>query len=343
MGVTQFTDCSPIFIVGSGRSGTTLLQLMINSHPDIFICGEIHYFDQILTIKKRLPSIEKIDDLQTFFLLVRKTYGSQFLVGVDAVLDQVKRRMICDNARTYQMFYRYMLEEGAVAKGARRYGEKTPENIRYIDHLIDIFPHAKIIHIIRDPRAVVASLRKVDWSGPSIAINTIKWKLDVLQSQEISKRFRSYYELRYEDLVADPKKQLTMICRFIGEEFNAKMLEYYKTADRYIKNEECKKGTFVPVTTDNVERWRQELSMSQVYIIQKLTGKLMEKFCYEQKVVSWYSKIISPFVLALELLKYVKYKTKDIHMRRSTNTGIIWGESETLYKMLFKAIFKLRG
>jgi hypothetical protein len=331
----RLPDCNPIFIVGAGRSGTTLLQLMINAHPHIAICGEIHYFDQVLEIKNHVPSLETLKDLDTFFSLLRTTHDLQHFPEAELIFRTVKQRLAQEHNRTYERFYRYVLEEYAKINGAKRYGEKTPSNVRYLKQLIQIFPNAQIIHIVRDPRAVVASRLKMPWTADDVVINILKWKVDILYGKEFPKDIASYLELRYEDLVSNPEHQLNRICEFVGEEYDSRMMEYYKTSKKHIKAEPWKEGTYRPVNTIAVEKWRRELSAAQLYIVQKIVGSLMEQFGYKPIEVKWSAKIVSPIVFVIELAKYVNYKLREIYARRAAPEIRYWGEWKTIYRKLF--------
>jgi hypothetical protein len=106
----------------------------------------------------------------------------------------------------------------------------------------------------------------------------------------------SYVELRYEDLVSAPEYQLKRICAFIGEEFDSKMLEFYKTSQKYIKKEPWKEGTYRPINTRAVDRWTQHLSEAQIFIIQKMVGTLIARFGYKPLRISVRAKLFSPVV-----------------------------------------------
>jgi Sulfotransferase family len=337
----KFSGCFPIFIVGSPRSGTSLLQLMIDAHPNITISGEVHFFDQILEIKKHVPSLKDPNDFEMFYSLLNKIHDLQFFPDADKVFPNVKREMASDPGRSYESFYKGVLEQVAKGKGARRYGEKTPTNIRYLDQLVEIFPNAKIIHIIRDPRGVVASKMKMPWSSNDIVTNTLKWKLDVECGLEFSKTSRSYYELRYVDLVSDPEIQLKKVCEFIGEAYDSKMLDYRKSSQRFAKDKPWMQGTYQKVYKTAVETWQTELSETQIYIIQRMVYPLLIRFGYEPFRIRFRAKLLAPIVFLNEMFKFLKYKGREFYERKYIDTETqYWGESRNLYKMFFRRLFK---
>ena len=106
-------SCNPVFVVGAVRSGTTLLQLLLDSHPDIAILGEVHYFDQILQIKQHIPELSHQGALDRFFDLVRQVDNIHYLAEADELFDIVKGQLENEPDPTYEHFYRYLLSEYA--------------------------------------------------------------------------------------------------------------------------------------------------------------------------------------------------------------------------------------
>ncbi|HEX9757383.1 MAG TPA: sulfotransferase [Nitrospiria bacterium] len=336
-----FQDCFPIFVVGAARSGTTMLQLIINAHPKIAIFGEIHYFDQILQIKRFIPSMSRDEDLEKFFSFVRRIRAFQFLPGIEEILSGVKDRMLVIKSRTYEGFYRILLEEYAKIKGATRFGEKTPGNVRHIDQLFRIFPNAKVIHIIRDPRDVVASSLKMPDASKDIIIHALSWASDIVLGNHFSNREESYIEVRYEDLTQHPKEEMERLCRFVGEEYSETMLEFYKTSTNYFKNEPWKKGTLKRVNTQSIRKGEKVLSRSKIFIIQKLTGFLMREYGYEFSSIAFNKKLLAFIYLPIELLKSSMHQIKKMNLRRKPNKNlIVSGQNQALPKTFFSLLLK---
>jgi hypothetical protein len=334
-----FSDCSPIFVVGAGRSGTTLLQLLLNAHPNIAIFGELQYFSQICQIKKDILSLYEAADINNFFNSLKKTAAYAFWPSDELLIEKTKNRLINTTRPSYENFFLFLMEEFAKSQTASRFGEKSPQNIRYLFELKHIFPNCKIIHIVRDPRDVVASCLRMDWTSNDIVINALKWKCDMLYAHEFKHNDNVILEIRYEDLLSSPQKTLKSICQFIGEEFDEKMLEFFKDAKKYIRDEPWKEGTFKPLNKNAVERWRRDLSGAQVFIIEKITGIFLAKYGYARAETSTSVKLAAPFVFCKEVLSYIAYKFNQKKGRKKDG-DIIYGENTQLNKMLLKAIFK---
>jgi hypothetical protein len=334
----------PVFVVGSGRSGTTMLQMVLNAHPKIAIMGEVHYFDQIRQLAALQPSLATSADLDRLFTLLDRVDAVQYLPDAAALFARVRARMEADGRRTLDRFYVTLLAEYGRAEGAERTGEKTPENVRYLDEIIRLLPGAKIIHIVRDPRDVVASLVRMPWTSNDVIVNALKWKCDVLYARDFARAHPgSYLEVRYENLTEGPEAELRRICAFLGEEYAPQMLDFYRTSKHRIKNEPWKEGTLRPINTGARRKWEAELSQAQAFIVEKLTAPLLTDCGYEPADISARAKWISPLVFCRELTRYIAYKTRDMRLRRRERADIIYGENRKLHRMIPKALFRRNG
>jgi len=330
----------PIFVVGTPRSGTTLLALLLNAHSDIAIMGELHFFDQILRIQKWVPSLATDADLDNFSSHIRRTYAFQFLPYGEDLLSATLQRLRRDGETTYERFYQYALDEFARRERVWVPGEKSPSNLRYIDHIMRIFPNAKIVHIVRDPRAVAASLSRMPWASFGVLVNALKWKLDILGTRQY-RDCHTYREIQYEELVSQPRSSLKKLCEFLEVPYADKMLEYHKTQAAYIKSEPWKDGTRQPISKTNVAAWRQQLSVTQIHMIQFVTRHQMNDYGYDPVEIPARTKIALPFSLFVEILRYLSFKVKQRQLRATDNPSVqYFGESRTLWIGVLRALFR---
>lgn len=334
----SFNDISPIFVVGAGRSGTTLLQLMMNAHPSITIQGELHFFEEILDLKKDIPTLTEDRDLAAFFDRLPRLYSLRYLPNLEKQLGVVGRKMR-KGRRGYEDFHRYMLEAHASEEGAQRIGEKTPSNVRYMNQLLTMYPNARIVHIIRDPRGVVASMIKAPFTGNDALTNSIKWRMDIEYSQTFRNNHSdNYLELKYEKLTYDAAKELTRVCRFIGEDYNPRMLDFYRTAHSYVKDEPWKKSTSDAVHGSSTDKWKKQLTGSQIYIIEIIAGPLMDKLGYAKCTLPIWVKLVTPFVMIGEIFKYAQYKYTRVLDRRRKDSNTIFGSNRRFYKGFLRLV-----
>ncbi|MGD1805918.1 sulfotransferase family protein [Dapis sp. BLCC M126] len=188
----------PIFIIGCPRSGTTLLRLILDSHPNIS-CG---------------PETQFLEDLQT---IVGRHWIRIERYGFEKNYWYQK---IGDFFDSFQMEY-------AAKRGKKRWAEKSPNYTMKLGFINALFPKSQFIHIIRDGRDVVASHR--DRWGYKAGIRSIRtWRNHVKSAVKFGKKSpkNCYYELRYEELVKNTEKTLLPLFEFLQEPWDANVLKY---------------------------------------------------------------------------------------------------------------------
>jgi hypothetical protein len=272
----------PIFVVGVGRSGTSLLQSMLASHPSVVFppeTGMMRHF-----VRGRV-----------FEHLFRQA-------GLDAVVERLEQderigNMEPDHARLVVPFrdegrpfsdiglYRELLRQSALLAGKPRVGDKDPRLIEYLPLVKRHFPDAMIIHVVRDPRDVLASKKKAAWSknrNPLLHIfaNRVQWKM----GRKVGRKLfgKNYTEVVYESLIHSPQDELGRLCQWLGVPYEASMLEFASTAKKLVRPEELswKKETLGPILKDNTEKWRSELSDWEIALSESLSTDLLAEQGY---------------------------------------------------------------
>jgi len=154
----------PIFIVGASRSGTNLLRAAMNKHSTLWISGETHYFDDLRT---RLDPHAALLDGEAercenyFRALEHRPYGQEGQPDAgDLNLEELRAEAHALGGHA-DAYFEGFCRLRARRNDKRRWGEKTPRHVFRIGEILDAFPSAKIICLVRDPRAVAASYR--DW------------------------------------------------------------------------------------------------------------------------------------------------------------------------------------
>ena len=264
----------PIFIVGCPRSGTTLLRRMLDRHPALAICGATHF--QRLVYSRR-KAFGDISDPSKRRRLVSEYLASPPMkeIGLDtaALAEKLSRE-----ATNYQALFTSILSYYADSQGKPRFGEKTALHAFFLETLCEWFPNAMILHIIRDPRAAVASLQHAPWASSSVVANARKW----LTFTQAARRYRGwpgYLEVRYEAVVRDPVRELSTICSFLGEEYSASMIV---PDDDSSPGYESVTRWRTAVTSARVDVWKKELPAAQVAQIEWVLGREMESCGYER-------------------------------------------------------------
>lgn len=210
----------PLFIVGSERSGTTLLAILMSRHSRLAVTSETEYLSKFVPRRwwHRLPKLSHEDFIERFWHTRRI---ADLELDRQAVIDRFRRH----NA-TYRDFFRALLEEFAAREGKPLVGEKSPSHLPHVPQLLRWFPEARIVGIVRDGRDVVQSLMKMPWTnGESIRSQCLKW----IKSARLARRWRRRYPsqvalVKFENLVRDPENVLRKVDAFAGLPFEPAQL-----------------------------------------------------------------------------------------------------------------------
>jgi hypothetical protein len=169
--------------------------------------------------------------------------------------------------------------------GAERWGDKSPMYTGYIDLMAEIFPTAQFIHLIRDGRDVVLSTVSTykERFYVDVYFAARSWKRRVRKALASAARLDSnrYYELRYEELAADPESALRAICEFLGEIYVPEMAEPHRMAREHIRPKSLHAPVRKPPTTRSSGRWRKEMSKPDQRLVQAVAGDLLNELGHE--------------------------------------------------------------
>lgn len=267
-------SAAPIFIVGSPRSGTTLLRQILDRHPALAICGETHFQALVYVRRKAFGDLSDPGNRRRLIDEYLATRHAK-LIGLDT--PELAERLSRE-ATSYRAMFTSILTYYADSQGKPRYGEKTPRHALFLGTLCEWFPNAVILHMVRDPRAAVASLQREPWAPGSVVLNARRW-LKLNQAARKSREHPGYLEVRYEDLVTEPAGELRKICSFLGEEYAPSML--VPREDPTIVGESMRRSR-TGITSSRLELWRKELTVAQVAQIEWAAGPGLESFGYKR-------------------------------------------------------------
>lgn len=275
----------PIFIVGANRSGTTLLRLILNAHSRIAVPDELIYFDSYLAgipvERWRNPGLSSE---------AYEAFVDRFLSKNCRPLDELDRgqlkKEILAGRPDFKRPYRCALEAWARHYGKERWGEKTPGNLFYADVILDMFPEARFLYVVRDPRAGVASMQEVSFFPDDVIFNALSRRKHDTEGRALLERHVPSAQRRtvqYEDLVRDPEASTRSMCHFLDEPFEPQMLRFHEKADRYMK-EKAKQSYNAaatrPITDDRIDAWKDQLTLDQVATVEHVCADIMRGFGY---------------------------------------------------------------
>src|SRR5258708_2242159 len=275
-----------LFVVGCTRSGTTLLQRMLNNHPQLAVVNDSHFAMQVI---RRLKGT--IDPLLTPELVEKvRTYPRFSRLGLsDEDVYQAASKSV-----TYSDFVGALYSEHGRLNGKQLAGEKSPGFVRHLPRLHALFPWVKTIHIIRDGRDVALSM--LEWTrqgkGPAasfelwqeepIAVCALWWLKKVEAGLQAGRSLdpNKYREVRYEDLVANPGDFLQTLADFLNLPYTREMLDYYVGKTRN-EPELTTKQRWLPVTP-GLRDWRRRMNERELELFEALAGDLLSGLGYHR-------------------------------------------------------------
>ncbi len=282
------------FIVGVGRSGTTMLRLMLDAHPDLAIPPETHFVPDLIDAIDGGASPEQAVETMT---AVRQ--WGDLHTDPGNVVDAWRQLDSFAAGPALRSFYEMYAER----QGKARYGEKTPAYVKNMRKIERALPEARFIHVIRDGRDVALSRwkRTLGDKDPAPAAQVAAgWQRRIRRAQKQGGKLRHYLELRYEDLVTDTEPNLRRIAQFLELEWNPVMLTYYEHAAERMaemardlpaadgkptrpgqERMQAHAMTQKPPDPSAMYRWKEKMSPADVVAFDGAAGELLDELGYE--------------------------------------------------------------
>ena len=245
------------FIVGCPRSGTTMVQQALNRHSGIVIPPETKYFFSFYGHSRSCQARH-----------VARLNGD---LGIRLPAPETRINSPTDGRAFYDLMARQYVERLG-KKDVVSFGEKTPEHTGHLHRIRELFPASKIVVLCRDGRDVALSLTKVPWMSPNLYVNFLVW----LYYQRVVRGIRdsgfpNLYLVRYEDIVANPRKELSGILDFLGLPYEPAVADGWGNREGVPEREYAwKERALQKITTERVGQFRQELDMTQIEILERL-------------------------------------------------------------------------
>jgi len=298
-----------VFLVGCPRSGTTLLQEMLNAHPSIALAPELFYIRNYINHPEQIGPLASIENRQK---LAEDIVNQHWFPKLYWETQNFKE-WILSKGKSHKRVYRGLLEQYGSRKSAQWIGDKTPNNILYIQQIVDLFPNARFIHIVRDPRAVVNSWKKVPWTTGSRTGDAKVWRKYNKAIFSVPSNIRSkIYTVIYKELLTHPKKELTGICHFLSLDYTEEMESYTAMESSFeIKKEPWKAKANRPPDPNRINSWKNSLTKTEITAIESITTPLMRKWNYQPISPLWLRLLFWPFRLVLPYWTYFFRKMRD--------------------------------
>lgn len=269
-----------LFVIGVGRSGTTLLQSMLNAHSKVAFTPETHFLYHYLSpLNKSLPPSTPEE-------LLSRIGKDQSLNRLKLDFPSIVLKLKYDSNIWVHFFYAF-LDAYAAKENVENIGDKDPMNSALLKVIKKHFPDAWVVHIIREPRDVLLSRLKSKWGQkyPLLAhLGDHKVSLEKALKEGPELFDEKYIETRYEDLITEPEKEIRKICDRLPIEFEDGMLDFEKSSSQLVSQEEqqWKGNIFGRILRGNTNKWKKGLNSYQRNVSGLILGDLIERLGYEK-------------------------------------------------------------
>jgi len=250
----------PIYIVGVGRSGTSLLQSMLGSHPQIYTVPETSFLRRyVFSHENNQPLAETDSHLDRIPGLKANLLGK---TKKTELLDLYNQELFLNSDSKYIL-------------------DKDPRLIEYIPTLQKVIPNAKVIVVYRDPRDVLASKMKARWSAGRHLISYLVSSKVQLNDGRLLATNNEVFFVKYENLLSDAGLVLNEVCGYLEVKFDSGMLDFQSVAQKLVQKDEMdwKKETLQPLNKNNINNWKNQLSNLEAYV----SYLNVKNFCDENK------------------------------------------------------------
>jgi Sulfotransferase family len=291
---------NPIIVGGDGRSGTTLLSVVLDSHPNLSVGSELHFNG------KRLPNLGPYMEecLHAFRKGVRANAADEQLrpgirfilrcersgIPPEKLAEGIRAARSATNSDLERFedrcdLVRRLGEHNCTQNNAERWGFKIMREIRNLTRYGEVWPDACFIHIIRDGRDVAASQLKEhgSWGYGSIEKAAEGW-VSVIEGARKSAEGLKYREIKYENLAECPEQTLSRLIAWSGEDWDDALLEHYQAKHALFESKvrhPSRDQVAKPINTSAVGRFECDLTKEQISAFEGIAGHVLEDLHYE--------------------------------------------------------------
>ncbi len=285
-----------VFVVGNSRSGTTMMGRILGKHPSVYTFGELHFFGQLcappFSSKVGRKEIEKLTS--QLFCIQRegyRTHGNprRFLSEAQLFLES-----LTPYPETQAELFDAFLHHIAAENSRNIPCDQTPRNVFYIADILQLYPKARIINMIRDPRDVLLSQKGKwkrrflggsdmpmketfrDWVNYHPITISYIWRTAVTAAEQFLQHER-VVSVYFEELLTHPDMTVKSICDFVGITYTDEMLQVPQVGSSVAEDQPQQLG----INPHRAHSWQNgELSSAEIYLNQKINAALMKKHSY---------------------------------------------------------------
>ena len=262
----------PFYVIGVGRSGTTLLRLMLDGHSRLAVPGEAPWVTSVGLAAGARPMKELLEEIITH------SRFHEWGLDESSARTAAARR----SPKTWPALVDALFSAFAEKQSKNRWGDKTPTHIDHLPVLARWFPSAQFVHIVRDGRAVAASLAEQAWGPRNPMSASFYWRGAVQRARRYGARLgpTRYLEVRLEDLIDDTQAGLERICEFLEEPFETAMLDYPVRVAATNKPIAPPHAALALPPTPGLRDWRHEMTPLAQRAVESVCRPALKRFGY---------------------------------------------------------------
>lgn len=266
----------PFFVVGSARSGTTLLRLMLNSHPDVAVPPESRFVTE-------LYEQDEVDAEETL-----RALGEHHRFGAwELPLEDVRAELGKSGRVRFVEVVSAAYRAYAEAHDKVRWGDKTPRYVEHIPLIAGLFPDARFVHLVRDGRNVALSYADVPFGPKTVGQAAELWSGRVAAGIAAGRPLghERYMEVRYERLTeaGQTEEQLRQLCDFLSLPFDERMLAYAQTGSGVLERATQYNPHVTEGVQSHVRSWESSMPDEHVEIFEAVAGEVLSQLGYERR------------------------------------------------------------
>jgi hypothetical protein len=272
-------DISPIFIGGLDRSGKTTMRAFLHSHPNIAIPAVgsnmwTYFYNQYGDLRNPENFERCLSDMLSY----------KHVLHLDPDPERIRREFL-QGPQNYARLFSLFLIHFADRENKPRWGVQTGLIERYADQIIEAYPGAKIIHMLRDPRDRYAGSLELWPNGRLRAGGSVsRWFYTTYLAKRNNEKYpKAYMVVRFEDLIRNPELTIRRVCDFLDEKYYSDMLEMVGAIEHRDKlmRKSNMYGKTPPLSEEYIGIFKEVVPKQERYFIQTFIGNLMKSYGYE--------------------------------------------------------------
>ena len=287
---------SIVFVVGASRSGTTMLARILGRNEEVYTLNEMHYFGDLFDFRDKSSLLTGGKLLKTTAKLVARyrrgiwndRVRDEDLATAKKILNEKENINPIDLFRLFAEWVAHETNSSVIV-------EHTPRNIYYAKEILDSYPEAKILHIVRDPRAVVASQknrwkRRKNLNAKNIPIRegmreyinyhpytmSMLWKKAFASGMAVE-GYPRCIRIKFEEVISNSSRIINPVCKFIEISYSVDMLNVSQI-DSSVRQGDNKK---IGIIKESLDAWKKILNEGEIFLIEKILNKDMSKMNYK--------------------------------------------------------------